>query len=321
VQSAPSSESTGASPPNRSVAGRMSKIARGRTSPPHRRRVAPTRLTSWWRRGPTIGAVLLSGGVRLCPGTKRRRRRGDFTVLVLRGTQDRGDRRRCSRDEARSADLGGPVRAKPLPRYEETSAVWDAAPGTLIASDCSKLASSSSSSSSAQTMVDALTRTSVVAKFRLTASEIFLQNPAAPNCRSARRLAGCSVSHAIATVKARAGHRWQAVVAPLDVIDIIRPSRPSEDGANRAARDERRATSRTKEDKKECGNYPMPDKVHARNAKAAPPAAEGREPDQEGARADRPQGGQGPRRLTHRPSPANRGSTVALRVGTASMTG
>ena len=87
-------------------------------------------------------------------------------------------------------------------------------------------------------------------------------------------------------------------------------SRPSADCANRAgraARDDRKATSRTKEDKKECGKTRCLTRCTPAMPRPAPPAAGGREPDQEGARADRPQGGQGPRRLTHRPPPGQIG--------------
>ncbi len=57
--------------------------------------------------------------------------------------------------------------------------------------------------------------------------------------------------------------------------------------------------ARTKDAKKESGNYPMPDKRHARNAKAR--ASQQRKAGrltQGRAGADRPQGRQDPRQLT-----------------------
>src|SRR6188508_1569360 len=56
--------------------------------------------------------------------------------------------------------------------------------------------------------------------------------------------------------------------------------------------------ARTKEAKKESGNYPMPDKAHARNAKSrAAQAQKAGDLSQEGSGADRPQGGQDPRQV------------------------
>ncbi len=59
--------------------------------------------------------------------------------------------------------------------------------------------------------------------------------------------------------------------------------------------------ARTKEAKKESGNYPMPDEAHARNAKsrAAQQQHAGNLTKKE--RAHRPQGRQDPRRLTNSP--------------------
>ena len=65
--------------------------------------------------------------------------------------------------------------------------------------------------------------------------------------------------------------------------------------------------ARTKDAKKESGNYPMPDKAHA--AKRQVPgcaAARGGQSHEEGTRAHRPQGRQDPRRLRPSRPPSSR---------------
>ena len=59
--------------------------------------------------------------------------------------------------------------------------------------------------------------------------------------------------------------------------------------------------ARTKEAKKQSGNYPMPDKTHARNAKArAAQAQKAGNFVQRGSGTHRPQGGQDPRQVAGR---------------------